>query len=172
LWDCLYTEIAKDHLFRIAASNPQAASNLSAALRQFCAKLNQLGHECPAPAAWNRIFIASEFALESVPLQTSKGSIHVSGRIDTGTAADAERKLTAEVRQGRRVVLDMTLVPYVSSAGLRVVLMTAKLAKANRGAVSLFGLQSTVREVFTMSGFDKVVTICDDESAALAALAG
>ena len=96
----------------------------------------------------------------------------VSGRIDTGTAADAERKLTAEVRQGRRVVLDMTLVPYVSSAGLRVVLMTAKLAKANRGAVSLFGLQSTVREVFTMSGFDKVVTICDDESAALAALAG
>jgi len=96
----------------------------------------------------------------------------VSGRIDTGTAADAERKLTAEVRQGRRVVLDMTLVPYVSSAGLRVVLMTAKLAKANRGAVSLFGLQSTVREVFTMSGFDKVVTICDDEPAALAALAG
>lgn len=95
----------------------------------------------------------------------------VSGRIDTGTAADAERKLTAEVRQGRRVVLDMTQVAYVSSAGLRVVLMAAKLAKANRGAVALFGLQATVREVFTMSGFDKVVTIRDDEAAALAAVA-
>ena len=57
----------------------------------------------------------------------------VSGRIDTSTAADAEHKLTAEVRQGRRVVLDMTRVAYVSSAGLRVVLMAAKLAKANRG---------------------------------------
>ena len=51
----------------------------------------------------------------------------VSGRIDTSTAADAEHKLTAEVRQGRRVVLDMTRVAYVSSAGLRVVLMAATL---------------------------------------------
>lgn len=95
----------------------------------------------------------------------------VSGRIDTGTAADAERMLTAEVRQGRRVAIDMTQVAYVSSAGLRVVLMAAKLAKANRGAVSLFGLQASVREVFAMSGFDKVVTIRDDEAAALAAVA-
>ena len=47
----------------------------------------------------------------------------------------------------------------------------AKLAKANRGAVALFGLQPTVREVFAMSGFDKVVTIRDDEAAALAAVA-
>jgi anti-sigma B factor antagonist len=61
-------------------------------------------------------------------------------------------------------------VAYVSSAGLRVVLMAAKLAKANGGAVSLFGLQPMVREVFTMSGFDKVVTIRDDEAAALAAI--
>ena len=96
----------------------------------------------------------------------------VSGRIDTGTAADAERKLTAEVRQGGRVAMDMSQVAYVSSAGLRVVLMAAKLAKANRGAVSLFGLQAPVREVFTMSGFDKVVTIRDDQASALAAVAG
>lgn len=50
-------------------------------------------------------------------------------------------------------------------------LMTAKLAKANLGAVSLFGLQPTVREVFVMSGFDKVVAIRDDEASALAAVA-
>lgn len=96
----------------------------------------------------------------------------VSGRIDTGTAAEAERQLTAEVRQGRRVAMDLTGVAYVSSAGLRVVLMAAKLAKANRGAVALFGLQASVREVFTMSGFDKVVTIRDDQASALAALGG
>jgi hypothetical protein len=51
-------------------------------------------------------------------------------------------------------------------------LMAAKLAKANRGAVSLFGLQPTVREVFAISGFDKVVTIRDDEASALAAVGG
>jgi anti-anti-sigma regulatory factor len=79
----------------------------------------------------------------------------VSGRIDTGTAAEAERKLTAEVRLGRRVLLDLMQVTYVSSAGLRVV---------------LFGLQPTVREVFAMSGFDKVVTIHDDQAAALVAV--
>lgn len=94
----------------------------------------------------------------------------VSGRIDTGTAAEAERKLTAEVRLGRRVLLDLMQVTYVSSAGLRVVLMAAKLAKANRGVVVLFGLQPTVREVFAMSGFDKVVTIHDDQAAALVAV--
>jgi len=85
----------------------------------------------------------------------------VSGRIDSGTAAGAERKLSAEVHQGRRVAIDLTQVAYVSSAGLRVVLLAAKLAKANSGAVSLF----------VMSGFDKVVAIRDDEASALAAVA-
>jgi anti-sigma B factor antagonist len=95
----------------------------------------------------------------------------VSGRIDTGSSSEAEKTLTAELRQGGRVAIDMTAVPYVSSAGLRVVLMAAKLAKANRGAMSLFGLQPMVRDVFAMSGFDRMVTIRDDEAAALATLA-
>jgi anti-anti-sigma factor len=96
----------------------------------------------------------------------------ISGRIDTATSPDAEPRLTAEVRQGKRVAFDMTDVAYVSSAGLRVVLMAAKLARANAGALAIFGLQPTVREVFAISGFDRVVTIRDDEAAALAQLGG
>jgi len=102
-----------------------------------------------------------------------KGEIlihRISGRIDTATSPEAEGKLTADLRQGRRVAFDMSAVSYVSSAGLRVVLMAAKLARANAGAVVLFGLQPTVREVFAISGFDRLVTIREDEAAALAAL--
>lgn len=94
----------------------------------------------------------------------------ISGRIDTATSPEAEGKLTAELRQGRRVAFDMSAVAYVSSAGLRVVLMAAKLAKTAGGALVLFGLQPTVREVFAISGFDRVVTIHEEEAAALAAL--
>ncbi|MBR0645708.1 STAS domain-containing protein [Plastoroseomonas hellenica] len=103
----------------------------------------------------------------------AKGGVlihRISGRIDTATSPEAEGKLTAEVKQGKRVALDMNAVAYVSSAGLRVVLMAAKLAKANAGAVVLFGLQPTVREVFAISGFDRVVAIREDEAAALAVL--
>lgn len=100
-------------------------------------------------------------------------AIHrISGRIDTATGPEAERTLTAEVKQGGRAVLDLRDVSYVSSAGLRVVLLAAKLARAQGGAVALFGLQPTVREVFAISGFDRVVTIRDDEAAALAATGG
>lgn len=111
--------------------------------------------------------------MEVTTEQHGEAVIHrISGRIDTGTSAAAEPKLTAEVRQGKRVAMDMSAVAYVSSAGLRVVLMAAKLAKANRGAIALFGLQPMVRDVFAMSGFDKVVTIRDDQAAALAAVGG
>lgn len=93
------------------------------------------------------------------------------GRLDTLSSPQAEGPLTAEVKRGKRVAFDMNAVAYVSSAGLRVVLMAAKLAKSSAGAMVLFGLQPAVREVFAISGFDRVVTIRDDEQAALAALA-
>jgi len=108
----------------------------------------------------------------NVTTETKDGALihRISGRIDTATSKAAESALTAEVKQGKRVAFDMSQVAYVSSAGLRVVLLAAKLAKANAGAVVLFGLQPTVREVFAISGFDRVVSIQESEAAALAAL--
>jgi len=50
--------------------------------------------------------------------------------------------------------------------------MATKQARAARGGVVLFGLQPAVREVFAISGFDKIVPIVAGEAEGLAALGG
>lgn len=54
-------------------------------------------------------------------------------------------------KPGERVAMDPTDLGYVSSAGLRVVLMAAKRAKKSAGTLILCGLPSEVRSVFTLS---------------------
>ena len=66
------------------------------------------------------------------------------------------------------VVIDMTEVAYVSSAGLRIMLIGGKTAKATGKAFSLAGLKPAVAEVFKMSGFDRLLTIHPDVAAATA----
>jgi anti-sigma B factor antagonist len=60
----------------------------------------------------------------------------------------------------------MREVTFISSAGLRVVVMTAKRATAARGGLSIFGVQSAVNEVFEISGLQKFITIASDEAEA------
>jgi anti-anti-sigma factor len=90
------------------------------------------------------------------------------GRLDTATAATAEAKLLALLAQGA-VVADLTEVRYVSSAGLRVLLKAAKQAKTAGQTFSVCGLQPSVREVFEISGFDKIIPAYASRAEALAA---
>lgn len=78
------------------------------------------------------------------------------GRLDTATAAEAESTLLG-LLVAPGLVLEMTKVRYVSSAGLRTLLKLAKEAKAKGCAFSLVALQPAVREVFEISGFDKII---------------
>jgi anti-anti-sigma factor len=71
----------------------------------------------------------------------------------------------------RRLIFDMRDVRYVSSAGLRVILIAAKQAQSASGGVAVFGLQANVAQVFAISGFDKVITIADSDADARASLA-
>jgi anti-anti-sigma factor len=90
------------------------------------------------------------------------------GRLDTATAATAEAKLLALLAQGA-VVADLSEVRYVSSAGLRVLLKAAKQAKTAGQGFSVCGLQPSVREVFEISGFDKIIPAYASRAEALAA---
>jgi anti-anti-sigma factor len=90
------------------------------------------------------------------------------GRLDTATAATAEAKLLALLAQGA-VVADLAEVRYVSSAGLRVLLKAAKQAKTAGQGFSVCGLQPSVREVFEISGFDKIIPAYASRAEALAA---
>lgn len=78
------------------------------------------------------------------------------GRLDTATAPAAEAELMAMLA-APGLVLDMTKVRYVSSAGLRLLLKMAKEAKGKGAKFALVALQPAVREVFEISGFDKII---------------
>jgi len=103
------------------------------------------------------------------------------GRIDHRSAAELEAALAPLLEQAGAsrgaLVLDFARVDYISSVGLRVLMVAAKQMRAQQARLSVAALQSVVAEIFTISRFDKVLTVyvtLDDamaqgSSAALAA---
>ena len=96
--------------------------------------------------------------------------ISASGRLDSTSAGALEAILPARTKEQKAVVLSLAEVPYVSSAGLRVLLIGAKAAKAAGNRLVITGLSPAVREVFDISGFSKIFTIEPDIDAALSAI--
>ncbi len=95
-----------------------------------------------------------------------------SGRIDSNTAAVFETSVTKALAHAPRMILDFSDVPYISSAGLRVVLVAAKKLGAKKGGFALCGLSESVLDVFQLSGFASILTIMPDRDAALQSMAG
>ena len=97
--------------------------------------------------------------------------VRLSGRFDSSAAAAAEEALSAALADPPpRLALDMSGLGYISSAGLRVLLVLAKKVQQTEGKVVLFGLTPSVREVFAVSGFDTIFSIASDPASALAAV--
>ena len=97
--------------------------------------------------------------------------VRLSGRLDSSAASGAEEKLAAAlVSEPPRVAIDMSGLVYISSAGLRVLLLLAKKIQQQKGKVALGGLAANVREVFTVSGFDTIFPIEADPTSAVAAV--
>lgn len=94
-----------------------------------------------------------------------------SGRLDSGSAGELEAVLPPRIQATEKVVLDLAEVPYVSSAGLRVLLIGAKAARAKGHKLVLTGLSDSVQEVFEISGFTSIFAIEADLESALAGLA-
>ena len=96
--------------------------------------------------------------------------VTASGRLDSNSAPALEAVLPARAQASPKLVLDLSGVPYVSSAGLRILLMGAKAARAAGHKLVLAGLSPSVREVFDISGFTSIFTLEADVDSALAAL--
>lgn len=76
------------------------------------------------------------------------------GRLDSASSPDLERAVLEALDGGtKRMVFDLADMDYVSSAGLRVILLAGKKLRAGQGKLALAGMRETVREVFEMSGF-------------------
>ncbi|HSI40305.1 MAG TPA: STAS domain-containing protein [Xanthobacteraceae bacterium] len=91
-------------------------------------------------------------------------------RLDSASSPAFEQELAARVAEGvTRVVLDFSQVAYISSAGLRVVLVTGKKLKAAGGTLALAGLKDNCLEVFEISGFVALFPLFGTVEEALAA---
>lgn len=96
--------------------------------------------------------------------------VSLQGRLDSRTTGDFERAVMAHVTgpEGvHRVVMNLAGLDYISSIGLRVILVLAKKLSGLEGKLVLCDLKAHVLEVFTTSGFNQIIPITDSEADAL-----
>ncbi|MBH1965472.1 MAG: STAS domain-containing protein [Comamonadaceae bacterium] len=94
--------------------------------------------------------------------------VSFTGQLNSGNAASAENDILGLIAQGdKKLVLDFSNLDYISSAGLRVVLIAAKRLKAESGQMVLFGMQPQVREIFDISGFLSILEVKETREQAL-----
>ncbi len=94
--------------------------------------------------------------------------ISVKGRLDAVTSPEFENQLSEMILKGESLfVLNLSELEYISSAGLRSILATAKKLKQKEGKLLFVGLKGPVDEVFKISGFHSIFKIYDSEESAL-----
>jgi anti-anti-sigma factor len=92
------------------------------------------------------------------------------GRIDNDTSQAFQARLLSALTPGAAVLVDFSAIEYVSSAGLRALMMGSKQAKASNGRLAVAALGPVVKEIFEISRFSLVVQVFATPAQALAAL--
>jgi anti-anti-sigma factor len=104
----------------------------------------------------------------SVRKEKNISVVSVTGRMDAVTAPEFEKNLSELMSKGeKKFLVNLAGLEYISSAGLRSILVIAKQSKAGQGEVIFSGLRGPVEEVFKISGFHSIFKIFDSEEAAL-----
>ena len=85
--------------------------------------------------------------------------IKIDGRVDTTTSPQLQNAILLAFRKGNKLVLDFSDVEYVSSAGLRALLIGQKTANSKGGSMTLLHVADAVLQVFKMSGFSGILHI-------------
>lgn len=95
--------------------------------------------------------------------------ITVKGRVDSSTAPQFTKELEKATNNGRyKIVLDMTDLEYMSSAGFRALLATQRNCKRyNRGEVVLAHVPDRIREALELAGFTELFKTFDDVTEAV-----
>jgi len=94
--------------------------------------------------------------------------VSVSGRLDTHTVTQFDQALAPLTAAEKHLVIDLVDLEYISSAGLRSILIAAKKVKDNQGRFALASLTQMVKDVFDMSGFSTIIQIYPDSPSACA----
>lgn len=88
----------------------------------------------------------------------SELTIALTGRLDTTTAPQLETEIKGAIAGVKELVLDMSKLDYLSSAGLRV-LLTAQKTMAKQGSMKVTNVNETIMEIFEITGFADILTI-------------
>ena len=104
---------------------------------------------------------------------TESGDVRIlsfQGNLDTNTSPQAEKEINGLIEAGaQKLLVNFEKLDYISSAGLRILLATAKKLKASQGDLKICCLNETVQEVFDISGFATILSVSKTEEEALGA---
>ena len=99
--------------------------------------------------------------------------INLAGRMDIEGVGQIETRLAGMTASPRMaIIVDMSGVPYMSSIGIRALLMNAKAVGKRGGRFALLKPEDNVRKVLVTSGIDRIISICDDLGDAVAKVKG
>ena len=94
--------------------------------------------------------------------------LEIKGRIDAVTSPKLEEECTNWIDRGEKnLVMDLGGVEYISSAGLRTILMLARKLNGSGGGIRFCGLRGMVQEVFSISGFNSLFPVFPSVTEAL-----
>jgi anti-anti-sigma factor len=100
----------------------------------------------------------------------STTTLKIVGRVDSSVAKALEQKVREVASRDDAIVVDLSGMHYVSSAGLRSFIILAKQAHAKNQTIALTGMSDEVSEIFDISGLLELFKIYDSVEAAIAAL--
>jgi len=103
-------------------------------------------------------------------LSAKAGIVTIAGDIDGSTAPQAQEQILALAEPSARLVLDMSGVSFMSSAGLRMLLVTYRTVSAKGGRAVLVGLSEDLSDTMSQTGFLDFFAHYDTVDAALASL--
>lgn len=83
----------------------------------------------------------------------------VDGRVDTNTSPQLQQAILSAFQKSKDIVVDFLNVPYISSAGLRALLIGQKTATSKGGSMKVTNVSETVMNILEMSGFSKILKI-------------
>jgi len=95
-------------------------------------------------------------------------TVDLVGNLDTVSAGLVEAELTKLLdADASRLLLNFTAVPFIASSGLRVLLKVGQALKVRGGQLHICSINDTVREVFEISGFDRIFNVFASKEDAL-----
>lgn len=86
-------------------------------------------------------------------------TLQIDGRVDTNTSPALQKEILGAFQIAKNLTLDMEKVGYVSSAGLRALLIGQKTAASKGGKMELLNVVPAVKAVLDSVGFSKILTL-------------